>query len=88
MGLEIEIGRQHASTNQLFLQNLNEIEQTLGLTATYIIYSVWWNGQAIGALLTRRGSLHNANDTLDDIVDIGEIATAVAIVEYLDGFAL
>lgn len=31
--------------------------------------------------------LHDAHHTLHDVVDIGEVALAVAIVEYLDGLA-
>jgi hypothetical protein len=88
VGLEVEILGQNPRTHQLLLEDLYEIEEVLGLTATYIIYGIGRNGQAILALFALRGALHHAYDTLDNIIDIGEVASAVAIVEDLDGFSL
>jgi hypothetical protein len=70
------------------LEDLYEIEEVFGLTATNIIDGIGRNGQAIITLLALGGTLHDTDDALDDIIDIGEVATAVAIVEDFYRFAL
>ena len=69
------------------MQRLHEVEQVLGLASTYIIYSVWRDGQAVLTFLARRSAGHHAHDAFDDVVDIGEVAAAVAVVVDLDGLA-
>ena len=88
MGLEVKVLWQHAGTDKLFLKDSNKVEQVLGLTATDVINGIGGHRQAIIATLALGGSLHHAHNALYDIIYIGEVATAVAIVEYLDGFAL
>ena len=70
------------------MEDLYEIEEILGLSATYIIYCIRGNGQAILALLALGGLGHDTDDALNDIIDIGEVTTAVAIVEDFYRFAL
>ena len=88
VGFEIDVRREDTGTDELLLEDIDEIEEILGLTATNIIDGIGRNGKAILALFALGGSCHDTDDALDDIIDIGEVTTTVAIVEDLDGFAL
>ena len=88
MRFEIEVLRQNTCANQFFLQNLHKIQKILRLSSTYIIYSIWRNGQSILTLLALRSPLHHTNNTLYDVIHISKITPAVTIVKDLDGFTL
>ena len=88
MSLEAEVCGKDTGTNKLFLQDVHEVQQVLGLATTDIIDGIGRDGQAIFTLLTLWSALHHTIHALYDIIDIGEVTTAVAVVEYLDGFAL
>ena len=88
MRLEVEVCRQHTGTHQFLLQDLHEVQQTLWLTATYIIHSVGWHRQAVLTFLAFRSPLHHTDHSLHDVVDIGEVPATVSVVEDLDGLAL
>ena len=88
MGLEIIIPRQDTSTQKLLLEYLHKVEKILGLTTTNVIDSIGGNGQTVVACLTLRRLSHDTDNALDDVIDIGEVTTTVAIVVNLDGIAL
>ena len=87
MGLEVVVLGQDAGTDKFFLQDGHEVEEVFGRVVADVIYLVRWNGQSVLAVPLLGGVLHDAHHSLYDVVDIGEIALAVAIVENLDGFA-
>lgn len=87
MGLEVRILGEHSCTHQLFLKDGHEVKEVFGRVVADIIYLVRWDGQSVLAVLLLRGVLHDAHHSLHDVVNIGEVALAVAIVEYLDGLA-
>lgn len=87
MGIKVVVLGQHAGTDQLFLQDGHEVEEVFGGVVADVIYLVRGNGQSVLAVLLLGGVLHDTNHSLHDVVDIGEVALAVAIVEYLDGLA-
>lgn len=87
MGIEVIILGEHAGTDQLFLKDGHEVKEVFGGVVADVIYLVRGNGQSVLTVLLLRGVLHDAHHSLHDVVDIGEIALAVAIVENLDGFA-
>lgn len=87
MGIEVIILGEHTSTHQLFLQDGHEVKEIFGGVVTDVIYLVRWDGQSVLAVLLLGGVLHDAHHSLHDVVDIGEVALAVAIVENLDGLA-
>ena len=88
VGLKVIVLREDTGTDEFLLEDLYEVQEVLGLATTYIIYGIGRNGQAVIAILALGSSLHHAHNALNDIIYIGEVAAAVAIVEYLDGFAL
>ena len=73
MRLEIIVLRQDARTEELFLENLHEIEQALRLAPTCIVYSVWRYGQTILASLSLWCLLYNSYNTFYNIIYISEI---------------
>ena len=87
VGLEVVVLGQDTGTDQLFLQDGYEVKEIFGGVVADVIYLVRGDGQSVLAVLLLGGVLHDAHHTLHDVVDIGEVALAVAIVEYLDGIA-
>lgn len=87
MGIEVVVLGQDTGTDQFFLQDGYEVKEVFGRVVADVIYLVRWDGQSVLAILLFGGVLHDAHHSLHDVVDIGEVALAVAIVEYLDGLA-
>ena len=87
VGLEVVVLGKHAGTDQLFLQDGYEVEEVFGGVVADVINLVRWDGESVLAVLLLRGVLHDAHHSFHNVVDIGEVALAVAIVEYLDGLA-
>lgn len=87
MGLEVVVRRQHALLHQHALQRVDEVEQVLGVRVADVVDAVRGEGQTVLAHLHLGGGVHDAPDALDDVVDVGEVAAAVAHVEDLDGVA-
>lgn len=87
VGIEVVVLGEDAGTDQFFLQDSYEVEEVLGGVVADVVHLVRGNGQSVLAVLLLGGVLHDAHHSLHDVVDIGEVALAVAIVEYLDGLA-
>ena len=84
MRLKVVIPGQHAGTDQLLLQDVDKVQQVLGLTATDVVYCIGRDGQAVFTRLLFGCFGHHTDNALDYIIDIGEVATAVAVVIDLD----
>lgn len=87
MGLEVVVRRQHALLHQHALQRVDEVEQVLGMRIADVVDAMGGERQPILAHLHLGCGVHDAPHALDDVVDIGEVAAAVAHVEDLDGVA-
>ena len=87
MGIEVVVLGEHAGTDQLFLQDGYEVKEVFGRVVADVVHLVRWDGKTVLAVLLLRGVLHDAHHSLHDVVDIGEVALAVAIIENLDGLA-
>ena len=87
MGLEIVVGRQDAGTNQFILKNRHEIQKILRGVVADVVHLVRRNRKAVLAVLLLRGMLHDTDYSLHDVIDIGKVTFAVAVVEDLDGLA-
>lgn len=87
MGLEIVVGRQDAGTYQFLLENRHEIQKILRRVVAYVIYLVRRNRKAVLTVLLLWGMSHDTHYTFHDVVNIGKVAFAVAVVEDLDGLA-
>lgn len=87
VGLEVVVLGQDTGTYKLFLQDGYEVKEVFGRVVTDVVHLVRGDGQSVLAVLLLRGVLHDAHHSLHDVVDIGEVALAVAIIEDLDGLA-
>ena len=87
MGIKVVVLGQDTGTDQFFLQDGHEVEEVFGRVVADVIYLVRWDGQSVLAVLLLGGVLHDTHHSLHDVVDIGEVALAVAIIEYLDSLA-
>ena len=88
MLIEVIAFGQDACSDQLLLEDIDEVEQVLGIAVADVIDRVRRQGQAVLADLALRRFHHHALDALDDIINIGEVALAVTIVEDLYALAL
>lgn len=87
MSLEVIVSGQHALLHQHALQRVDEVEQILGVRVADVVDAVRGERQPVLAHLHLGRGVHDASDALDDVVDVGEVAAAVAHVEDLDGVA-
>ena len=87
MGLEVIVGREYARCNELLLQDGHEVEQVLGRVVADVIDLVRRHGEAVRARLLLGSVAHHAHNALDDVVDVGKVAFAVAVVENPDGLS-
>ena len=87
MSLEVVVLGQDSGTDEFFLEDGDEVEEVFGRVVADVVHLVRWDGESVLAVLLLGGVLHDANHSLHNVVDIGEIAFAVAIVEDLDGIA-
>ena len=85
VGFKVIVLGEHAGTDQLFLQDGHEVKEIFGRVVADVIYLVRGNGQSVLAVLLLGGVLHDTHHSLHDVVDIGEVTLAVAIIENLDG---
>ena len=63
------------------------MQRNFQLAASYVIHGIGWHGQAVVAPLALGGTSHHADDAFHDVIDIGEVAAAVAVVVDLYGLA-
>ena len=87
MRLEIVILGQDAGPDELFLQDIHEVQKVLGLAAADVVDGIRRDRQAILTLLASRRSGHHSHDSLHDVVHVGEVPAAVAVVVDLDRLA-
>ena len=72
----------------LFLENSYEVKQVLGSRVTDVIYLVWRYWETVFSCCLFRGVLHHTNDSLNDVINVCEVAFAVSIVKDLNSLAL
>ena len=88
VGLEVVVLRQHAGPDQFLLQDGHEVQQVFGLAAADVVHGVGRHGQAVLPFLAGGGLPHHPIDAFYDIVHVGEVPAAVAVVVDLDSVAL
>lgn len=88
MCFKVIIGRQNFGTDEFLLQNCHEIKQIFGIAVSNVVYTVRRKRESILTGLFLGRTLHDALNAFDNIIHIGKIALAVAVVEYLYGLAL
>ena len=85
VGLEIVVFGEHACTDELFLEDGDEVEQVLGTVVADVIYFIRRDRKTVFSVFLFRGVLHHTDDSFDDVINVGEVALTVAVVKDLDG---
>ena len=88
MGLKVVVVREHTGPNKFLLEDIDKVQQVLGLSAADVVDGIRRDGKPVLAGLLFRGFAHDPDDAFHDVIDIGEIASAVAVVVDLDGLTL
>ena len=88
MGVEVVIRRQDAGADELLLEGRDVVEEVFRGAAADVVDGVWRDREAVGAGLLLWCAAHDADDAFDDVVDVGEVALAVSVVEDLDAVTL
>ena len=87
MGFKVVVLREHTGSDEFLLEDVDKVQQVLGLAAADVVDGIRGDGQAVLAGPLFRGFAHDADDAFHDVIDIGEIASAAAVVVDLDGLA-
>ena len=87
VGFEVVVCGEHLGSDELFLEDGHEVEEVFRMVVPDVVDFVGRERQSVFAVLLFGGVLHDADDAFDDVVDVGEVAFALAVVEYLDGLA-
>ena len=87
MGLEVVVLGENASSHEFLLEDIDKVQQVLGLAAADVVNRIRRDGKPVLAVLLFRCFAHDANNAFHDVIDIGEITTAVSVVVDLDGLA-
>lgn len=85
MGLEVVFLREHASPYEFLLEDIDKVQQVLGLAAADVVDGIRRDGKAVLTILLFRCLAHDPDDSFHDVVDISEIPLAVAVVVDLNG---
>ena len=84
MTFEVVVFRQDTGADQLFLKGGDVVQKVFGCAAADVVDGVGRQREAVFAGLLFGCALHDAEDAFDDVVDVGEVALHVAVVEDLD----
>ena len=87
MDLKVVVLGQNAGSQEFFLEDVHKIQQVLRLTATNVVDLVGRDGQAIFAFFAFGSFVHNTYDSLNDIIYVCKVSTAVAVIIDLDGLS-
>ncbi len=87
MGVKVVVLWEDAGADEFLLEDVDEVQEVFGAVVADVVEGVWWDWKAVVAGGTVGGFLHDADYAFDDVVDVGEVAFAVAVVEDLDGLA-
>ena len=87
MGLEVVVLGEHAGCDEFLLEDIDKVQKVLGLATADVVNGIRRDGKSVLAVLLFRSFAHDADDAFHYVIDIGEIATAVAVVVDLDGLA-
>ena len=87
MSFKIVVLWQNAGADKFFLEDLDEVEEVFWVGIADVVDFVGRERETVFADLFLGGFGHDTDDALDDVVDVGEVAFTVAIVEDFDGFA-
>ena len=87
MGFEVVVLRKDAGPEEFLLQDVYEVEEVFRMAAADVVYRIGRNGKSVFAVLSFRCSLHDPDHPFYDVIYVGEVPFAVAVIEDLDGLS-
>ena len=84
VGFKVVILGEDAGADEFFLENLDEVEEVFWVGVADVVDFVGRERKAVFAGFLFGGVCHDAEDAFDDVVDVGEVTLAVAVVEDFD----
>ena len=87
MTLKIIVSRKDSSCQQLVLEYLDKVQEILGRVVANVVHLIRWYWQTVFACCLFWCMLHDANYSLDNVINVCEVTLAVAVVEDLDRLA-
>lgn len=87
VSFKVVILGEDAGADKFFLEDLDEVEEVFWVGIADIVDFVGWERETVFADLFLGGFGHDTDDAFDDVVDVGEVAFAITVVEDFDGFA-
>ena len=87
VGFEVVVLGENTGVEEFFLKDLDEVEEAFGLPSADVINGIGRDGETILTEFALRCTFHDTEDALDDVINIGEVAAAITVVEDLDGIA-
>ena len=85
VGVEVVVLGEHSGSDEFLLEDIDKFQQVLGLAAADVVDGIRRDGKPVLAGLLFWGFAHHPDDAFHDVIDIGEIPSAVAVVVDLDG---
>ena len=80
--LEVVVPGQHPGPDQLLLEDGHEVQQALRGAVADVVHHVRRLGKAVPAVASLGCVAHDPHHALHDVVYVGEVPPAVAVVEY------
>lgn len=84
MGLEVIVLRQHPGPDKFLLKHRHEVQQVLRGAVPDVVDHIRWHGEAVLPSASFGSVAHDPDDAFYDVVDVGKVPEAVAVVEYPD----
>ena len=88
MRFERVVSGKDPGTHELVLQDIDDLEHLLRMPASNVVERIGRDRQTVVTCLLDRCTLHHADNSLDDIVYVGEVAQAFSVVVELNRSSL
>jgi len=87
VSVKVVVPGEDAGADKLLLESGDIVQEVLGSAAADVIDGVGRQGEPVFSGEFFGGALHHADNAFDDVIHVGEVALAVAVIEDLDGLA-
>ena len=84
MGLEVVVPGQHPGPDKLLLEDGHEVQKALRGAVADVVHHVRRLGKAVLPVASLGRAAHDPHHALHDVINVGEVPQAVAVVEYFD----
>lgn len=87
VGFKVVVLWKNAGADEFLLQDVYEAKEVFRSSAADVVDGVGRKGKTVAAVFLFRCALHDADDPFHNVINVGEIPFAVAVIENLYGFS-